>query len=284
MSNLISDTTTLQRYIPNTLKAVAGETALYDKIQYQLLLAEQWLTNNFVSTETMAQIRTYSESTPLLHYCRMATVAEAMLHAVPQLDLILTPNGFGVVSNQNIAPASKERVDRLLNSLEKMRDDALAVILTLLPKAHHWTASEQYDYFAATMFPTIDIVQNLGYSDHLWQRYQDIHTQLASIEQRLETDFFSKELMDTLRTANILSKWDSLVSPTDYRRLYQRIAAIEFSILRTGEYPMPSITDAVNIIRTSKTNIFTEWKSSDTAKLFGMQNFQNKKDSPGYFF
>lgn len=107
MSYLINDNDTLRKYVPNTLKAVAGELSLFDKIQYHLLQAEQWLTDTFVSSDTMSRIRTYSDSTPLLHYCRIITAAEAMLHAVPQLDLILTPNGFGIVSNQNIAPASK---------------------------------------------------------------------------------------------------------------------------------------------------------------------------------
>ena len=109
----------------------------------------------------MSRIRTYSDSTPLLLYCRIITAAEAMRHAVPQLDLILTPNGFGIVSNQNVIPASKERIERLLLSLEKQRDDALAVILTMLPDAHHWTASEQFNYFAATMFTTLDIVNSI---------------------------------------------------------------------------------------------------------------------------
>lgn len=116
---LINDNDTLKKYVPNTLKAVAGELSLFDKIQYHLLQAEQWLTDTFVSSETMSRIRSYSNNTPLLHYCRIITAAEAMRHAVPQLDLILTPNGFGIVSNQNIAPASKERIERLLLSLSK---------------------------------------------------------------------------------------------------------------------------------------------------------------------
>ena len=33
---------------------------------------------------------------------------------IPQLDLVLTPTGFGVVSNQNLAPASADRVKNLL--------------------------------------------------------------------------------------------------------------------------------------------------------------------------
>lgn len=93
MANLINDNDTLKKYVPNTLKAVAGELSLFDKIQYHLLQAEQWLTDTFVSSDTMSRIRSYSDSTPLLHYCRIITAAEAMLHAVPQLDLILTPNG-----------------------------------------------------------------------------------------------------------------------------------------------------------------------------------------------
>ena len=93
MAMLINDNETLRKYVHNTLKAVAGELSLFDKIQYHLLQAEQWLTDTFVSSDTMSRIRTYSDSTPLLHYCRIITAAEAMLHAVPQLDLILAPNG-----------------------------------------------------------------------------------------------------------------------------------------------------------------------------------------------
>ena len=284
MAMLINDNDTLKKYVPNTLKAVAGELSLFDKIQYHLLQAEQWLTDTFVSSDTMSRIRTYSDNTPLLHYCRIITAAEAMLHAVLQLDLILTPNGFGIVSNQNVIPASKERIERLLLSLEKQRDDALAVILTMLPDAHHWTASEQFNYFAATMFPTLDIVHQLGFADHIWLRYQDTRAKLLAIEHRLETEFFSPELMDMLRTANALNRWDMTLDTAQYKRMYQRISAIEFSILRIGEYPIPSIIDIVNSIRLAKGNVFAEWKQSDTAKLFEDHGYKNKKESGGYFF
>ena len=284
MPTLISDNDTLKKYVPNTLKEVAGEQLLFDKIRHHLQQAEQWLTDTFVSSETMGRIRTYSDNTPLLHYCRIITTAEAMLHAIPQLDLILTPNGFGIVSNQNIAPASKERIERLLLSLEKLRDDTLQIILSMLPDAHHWTASSQYDYFAATMFPGLDIIHQLGFADHIWLRYQDTRSKLLTIEQRLETEYFSKPLMDTLRTANILSKWDMTFDTVQYKRMYQRISAIEFSILRIGEYPIPSIIDTVNIIRSAKGNVFAEWKQSDTAKLFQDHGYKNKKECGGYFF
>ena len=284
---LIPNNQVLIQFVPNTLKSVAGEQTLFDKILPHLIQSGRWLTQTFVSNETMAHLLASEsptkEETLLIHHLRMATTAEAMLHTVPMLDLVLTPNGFGVVSNQNIAPASKERVERLLASLEKMRDDALNVVLTLLPSAYHWTASSQFDYFSATMLPWLDTVHDLGYTDHLWQHYQEIHAQLVALEERLARDFFSTALMDTLRTANLLSQWSFLASPTDYRRLYQRIAAIEFSFLRIGELPMPSIIDAVNIIRTSKANLFSEWKTSDTALLFEPHGYTNDTSKGGFW-
>ncbi|WP_374230031.1 DUF6712 family protein [Prevotella sp.] len=85
-------------------------------------------------------------------------------------------------------------------------------------------------------------------------------------------------------SANILSAWDTLANSDRYRRLYQRIFAIEFSILRIGEYPISSIIDIVNSIRLAKGNVFAEWKQSDTAKLFEDHGYKNKKESGGYFF
>lgn len=98
------------------------------------------------------------------------------------------------------------------------------------------------------------------------------------------TEFFSPELMDMLRTANALNKWDMTLDTAQYKRMYQRISAIEFSILRIGEYPIPSIINIVNIIRLAKGNVFAEWKQSDTAKLFENHGYKNKKQAGGYFF
>lgn len=43
----------------------------------------------------------------------------AYCDALPHLDLVLTPTGFGVVSNANVAPASADRVNRLRAHLER---------------------------------------------------------------------------------------------------------------------------------------------------------------------
>ena len=78
----------------------------------------------------------------------------------------------------------------------------------------------------------------------------------------------------------LYANWRNTVSPEDI----ERISAIEFSILRIGEYPIPSIIDIVNSIRLAKGNVFAEWKNSETAKLFEDHGYKNKVESSGYFF
>ena len=124
----------------------------------------------------------------------------------------------------------------------------------------------------------------LGFADHIWLRYQYTRAKLLTIEHRLETEFFSPEFMDMLRTTNALNKWDMTLDTAQYKRMYQRISAIEFSILCIGEYPIPSIIGIVNSIRLAKGNVFAEWKNSETAKLFEDHGYKNKKESSGFFF
>lgn len=48
-----------------------------------------------------------------------AVALRSAYRLVPQLDLVLTPTGFGIVSNQNTAPASPSRVNALRDQLRQ---------------------------------------------------------------------------------------------------------------------------------------------------------------------
>lgn len=248
-------------------------------------VAEAWLTTTFLSEAVLTELPHEDATNKLLHYARMAVAAEAMLHAVPQLDLVLTPNGFGVVSNTNIAPASKERVERLLLSLEKMRDDTLSILLPLLANTEAWATSDPCQYWSQTLYPWLDLPQKLGSTDHIWQRYQELHSKLIAIEERLAHDFFSCELLAALRQAELLGKWGETPSAPHYKRTWRHIFAIELYMLREeGEVPVPSCIEVVNSLRNATDGIFEEWKQSETAALFKDHGYKNKKQSGGYWF
>lgn len=288
MSLLIPNNNVLLQFVPNVLKSVQGETLLFDKIAPHLEVAEVWLTTTFLSEAVLTEPLSVSENAnnKLLHYARMAVVAEAMLHAVPQLDLVLTPNGFGVVSNTNIAPASKERVERLLLSLEKMRDDTLAVLLPLLTQDVAWATSDPCQYFEQTLYPWLDLPRKLGSTEHAWLHYQELHSKLITIEERLAHDFFSCELLNVLRKANLHNDWENTASAPHYRSAWQHIFAIVLFMLREEEAnpPFASCIEVVNSLRNAPDGIFKEWKLSETAALFKDYGYKNKKKSSGYWF
>ena len=287
MSVLITDNGTLMQFVPNVLKCVQGELSLYEKIASHLEVAEAWLTTTFLSEAVLTELLSVSDNAnnKLLYYARMAVVAESMLHAVPQLDLVLTPNGFGVLSNTNIAPASKERVERLLLSLEKMRDDTLAVLLPLLTQDVAWATSDPCLFFEQTLYPWLDLPRKLGNTEHAWLRYQELHSKLIAIEERLAHDFFSCELLTTLRQAELLGKWGETPSSPHYKRAWRHIFAIELYMLREeGEVPIPSCIEVVNSLRNAPNGIFEEWKQSETAALYENHGYKNDKRKGGYWF
>lgn len=98
--------------------------------------------------ETYNNVRPYLEAAtsdlherfaPGAHLDDVKDAAEAFVcysasyEAIPALDLIATPNGFAVVNNQNLAPASKERVAALRESYRQSKSrytHGLIVLLT----------------------------------------------------------------------------------------------------------------------------------------------------------
>lgn len=287
MSVLITDNGTLMQFVPNVLKCVQGELSLYEKIAPHLEVAEQWLTATFLSERVLTAITSGADdSNRLLHYARMVVTAEAMLHAVPQLDLVLTPNGFGIVNNANVMPASKERLQRLLATLEKIRDDALQVLLPLLAAQGDWRDSNPCSFFEQTLYPWLDLPRKLGCEEHTWLKFQELHEKQFAIEERLARDFFSCELMNVLRKANLHNAWENTASAPHYKSAWQHIFAIVLFMLREEEAnpPFTSCIEVVNSLRNTPDGIFEEWKLSETAALFENHGYMNDKKKGGFWF
>ena len=123
---IIGNDSELRKYIPNVLTTVEGESSLYEKMLPYLEVATDWLCRNVIATEYPAFQRVKGT---MVQKC---IVAEAFRLAVPSLDVVLTPNGFGIVSTDRIAPASKERIERLQSRLELYRDELIINIITQL--------------------------------------------------------------------------------------------------------------------------------------------------------
>lgn len=192
-------------------------------------------------------------------------VTQAFHNAIPSLDLVLTPNGFGIVSNTNVVPASKERIERLL---------------LRLPTIEGWEVSQQGKYFASTMFPFLGLCRRLAIREHVWDEYQHLHDRLIKIENVLAETYFSQEqmqvfrnkVMDQMRTCHPLEE-----------QIIRSLQSLEMMLVSDMQVHPQSFYDLVNIIREHE-DIFPVWHASDTAKLYSPAIFVNKKKSRGYWF
>ena len=203
---LISTDEQLRNYLPNALSTVEGESSLYEKIEPYLRKAETWLTRNFLGEDFMCGMEAASETDTLRALCCHITALDALRRAIPSLDLILTPNGFGIVSNQNIVPASADRVNRLIESLLSNRDDLASDLLLKLAVTPSWQSSVQAAYFGATLWPNLELAMLAGHSADKWTHYKSLRLRAITIEQELAENFISEELMARLRRNMLLQQ------------------------------------------------------------------------------
>lgn len=282
MARLINNDSDLRLYIPNQVCAVKGEQTLYDKIARWLDTAEQWLSDNITSAPTLNRIAEYSDGHPLLRACRAAVAHRALADAIPSLDLVQTVNGFAVVSNQNLAPASRDRVDRLIAAHRSQCDSAISAIIPLLADAHAWRGSPQCEFFRATLFQPKHIISLSPFptpQSSQWDKYRELHPAVVNAEAALAAQYISHGLMQRLRDAALgLNPISTLEA-----RLCEALRGHVADIVCDRPLRDEALRDIVEYIR-NRPDTFPEWHRSETARLFSPPVFRNRKDAKGYWF
>ena len=272
---LIKNDETLRRFMPNVFATAKGETPLFDKLTPWLTASEQWLKEKICGEDTLAEIVALDDMNVVKMLASQIVVSDALRRAIPSLDLVLTPNGFGIVSNTNVAPASKERVERLIASLETNRDNSIEQLLTQLWQIEAWRESEQFEWFTATIYPNLNLVTECGFTEHRWDKYCELREQAIFIERMIAEEYFSHELMNRLRS--------ELRHPFVN---YPVVACIRWHVvnmIKGEKADHKTLFDTVNYIREDPDS-FPEWEKSETAKLFAPPVFINIKDATGYWF
>ena len=276
---LITTDAQLRAHIPNIIASVKGETPFIERVAHFLDLAEDWVRTTFTSESTFNTICGYTDSNEIKIICSRLVVADALRRAIPSLDIVLTPNGFGVVNTSNLAPASKPRVDRLVGSMLAHRDDCIAALLPELVGASKWLTSSQADFFGSTLFPDLGIVDAVGsIQGSRWEKYLELRPQVIDLEASLAEEWLSPELLSALRSQNLRGDL------TEKRSVIVRqVKAQILGYLKSGSFCSRRLADIVNRIRENKDD-FPEWHRSETAKLFAPPVFRNEKKAKGYWF
>lgn len=194
LKNLTLTNEELRSLIPNIIHEVEGEQLLADKLAPWLGSATSWLDDSFVGPS-------FSLPDPLLPLAKKILVYRAFADAIPSLDVTLSPAGFAVISTEGRAPASKERVERLVASLRSFVDANLPPFLNSLLKLGDWRSTPMGEYWLAPFLHGLDEAQTFRKDNDLLTTYRLMRDQVIRFQSFLAQNYLGSALLREVRCA-----------------------------------------------------------------------------------
>lgn len=175
--------TDLEQAVP---VSTSGKSEIFDMVYPSIELALDDCLSNIVGPSFSQSILGNSV---LLHRIKTYACQTAFLSMFRNLDLVLGASGFGIVSNDNLAPASQQRVDALEKQLRTDAEYHRCIIISSLTGLSGWGDTQQ----AANMIP------------HLWWSILDYDTYL--VHQRVDAAVWSSVQTNISLACDMVEKY-----------------------------------------------------------------------------
>lgn len=141
--------------------SVLGSDIEWSDLKSYVKLAESLIQDEILGEELFTDIDNHAEDVAyqmVVDLCRQVICHRAIYEGVPYLDLVLTANGFAVISNNNVAPASKDRVEKLRRGSLNLSDKFTEVLFDYLEATvtYHakWKTSLAYTRYSECLIKT----------------------------------------------------------------------------------------------------------------------------------
>lgn len=241
------------------------------------------LVATYVGAEAEKAVCT--EGSPLYNYASEYIILATFLDRLRSQDVIMTDNGFGVVSNDNIAPASQTRVDALERELTYRRDTVLHNVINRLRQVEGWADSLQaHNTIRSFVWSPYILGKYCGLPGKL--TFDDLaahRSEIAAAESFLRQQFGDAQidqLLEEERTAQFA---------TSHRTAIQRILDfIGSNITQNGE-PIdarirPRLFESLLRYVEEHLDDFAKYRESSAYTANHMQAYENKTDDTTFFF
>lgn len=205
-------------------------------------------------------------------------VLRAYEMAIPHLDLVLTPTGFGIVSNQNTAPASADRVNRLLQVVTDAKEDAFDDLLDALRGQEDWHDSPVAVMYFSSLLWNARQLARYGFSHPHRSHLREARAKITNAELRLKEAIspeFFQELCDSVR--------HNTTSP-------QQMSAITYCLNVIGceldNSPRESLRHCRQLVKFLDANIkdFHTYANSTAYEANNFKQYENAVNDSCYFF
>ena len=190
------------------LSATSATAHVFDMLQPHLEVTEQNLKSELFGSFDYTSV-VGLESIAIRMVC-LRTYYEQ----IPHLDLVLTPTGFGVVSNENMVPASADRVKELRNQVKAAYDDAYDdAILAML--GTDWVKSVSGRIHTNSLYNTAHDLRSYAccpyaHRSDLLERLVQIAEAEEYIRRTISSEFF-EALLEGVRSKKLSITYSMLV-------------------------------------------------------------------------
>lgn len=180
-------------------------TVTGDSIEkYKSLIAEAalWLRTKIVGGRLMDRIELLEAGDELYDYAARVVAYNAYLRSIPLMDVIETDNGFAVVNDEKLAPASATRVENLIKGIRENLNEALERLIECLedtPDLHaDWSESPAFTIMYDSLIPTLRMFRRYGQFEGSYFEFIDSVPEMRAIITEKIEPAISREFMAQL--------------------------------------------------------------------------------------
>ena len=203
----------------------------------------------------------------------------AFLPNFRSLDLVLTSTGFGVVSTQDLTPASKARVDALKSQLDIEQKQAECRVIQQLFAIEGWAEQRQRQRCVPTLFWHFGFLAEFAGIEsptmNDWRRVQPLI---------MEADGFLRSKISDAQMDSLLMKVSSgTVTAEEMTACTTILHFIGLHIAANPRAEKVYYTSLMNHIE-AHLDTFTEYAKSETYKTNHYTGYENTKESGMFIF
>lgn len=225
--------------------------------------------------EVLGGIDTAEE--PVLAAARACVCLDAFLRVFRQLDLVLTPTGFGVVANNTTSPASKDRVNALEAQLHLERERRMGRLLHLLTHITGWGDTVAARRCVRTLYFDIRFYERAA------GRTVDYAAWLEAQPRIMETDILLRRKISDAQMETLLSAVRHASLTAEQLGAVSLMTDIFSLAIQHSPLVRERVRNLINYME-EDTVTFADYINSKSYRVNHHDNFENTKDNPAFFF
>lgn len=246
--------------------------------------AKDQLKINLLGKDLFDKIVTLAVDAEARVICARLLCLQAYKNAIPFCDVIQTQNGFAVVSNANLAPASKERVERLIEwcvqQIDINTDMLLNTVIMTSALLTEWKKFRGFKELTACFFATgtdygvyckVENMKRKSFLEKMPMLLMYQENVLAPVISKVYLD----QLIEELRNRTFTTGSDRVIN---YCKL------ILGALVNADQLQADKLLNAVSTMLEKGKATYTTYAGSDEYKLKIAPKYENKSDHPTFFF